>query len=238
MMSIHVTPLGDRALVLQQDTQGADGWKRMADLAWTLKQQAEAWVIDIVPAYETVTVLYDPAMLWREIERGPEADVLLPYQLAEQKLRRLIENGKTASEWGGKGRRFDLPVYYGGQYGPDLEESAERSGLSAAEFVEEHSRAEYTVAMIGFMPGFPYMSGLPDMLEQPRKAAPRSIVPAGSVGIAGKQTGIYPLATPGGWQIIGYTPILMFDKERSEPVLLRAGDRVRFIPVSGGDVRI
>ncbi|WP_201006441.1 5-oxoprolinase subunit PxpB [Paenibacillus glycanilyticus] len=237
-MSVHVTPLGDRALVLQQDTQGADGWKQMADLAWTLKQQAEAWVVDIVPAYETVTVLYDPARLWREIEQGPEAAVLLPYQLAERKLRDLIENGKAASERGGKGRRFDLPVYYGGQYGPDLEESAESSGLTAAEFVEEHSRVEYTVAMIGFMPGFPYMSGLPENLEQPRKAVPRAIVPAGSVGIAGKQTGIYPLASPGGWQIVGYTPIHMFDKERSEPVLLRAGDRVRFIPVTGGDFRL
>ncbi|TCN00779.1 inhibitor of KinA [Paenibacillus sp. BK033] len=237
-MTVNVLPLGDRALVLQQETRGALGWKQMADLAWMLKQRAEAWVIDIVPAYETVTVLYDPATLWREIEQGPEADILLPHQLAERKLRELVENEKTASERDGKVRRFDLPVYYGGHYGPDLEESAERSGLSAAEFVEEHSRVEYTVAMIGFMPGFPYMSGLPEKLEQPRKDVPRSVVPAGSVGIAGRQTGIYPLATPGGWQIIGYTPISMFDKERIEPVLLRAGDRVRFIPVSGGEGRL
>lgn len=233
IMSIQVTPLGDRAIVLQQDdTAGADGWKQMADLAWKLKLQAEAWMIDIVPAYETVTVLYDPALLWLEIENGPEPGSLLPYQLAERKLTALMEDGRAAAEREIQGRRIDLPTYYGGKHGPDVEESAARSGLTADQFIEEHSKVEYTVAMIGFMPGFPYLSGLPEKLEQPRKSAPRAVVPAGSVGIAGKQTGIYPLATPGGWQIIGYTPIVMFNKERREPVLLRAGDRIRFIPVS------
>jgi TIGR00370 family protein len=230
-MPIQIIPLGDRAIVLQQaGMAGVDGWKRMADLAWALRQQAEAWLIDIVPAYETITVLYDPVLLWREIENGPEANSLLPYQLAERKLSAFLEDGRTAAEREVQGRRIDLPVYYGGKYGPDLEESAARAGMTAEDFIKEHSKVEYTVAMIGFMPGFPYLSGLPEKLEQPRKSVPRAIVPAGSVGIAGKQTGIYPLATPGGWQIIGYTPIAMFNKERSEPVLLRAGDRIRFIP--------
>lgn len=234
-MAVRITPLGDQAIVLQREhAAGADAWKQMADLAWTLRQQAEAWIIDIVPAYETVTVLYEPALLWREIESGPEADSLLPHQLAERKLKAFMED-RAAAELAVQGRKMDLPTYYGGSYGPDLEESAARSGMTAARFIEEHSKVEYTVAMIGFMPGFPYLSGLPEKLEQPRKSVPRAVVPAGSVGIAGKQTGIYPLATPGGWQIIGYTPIAMFNKERSEPVLLRAGDRVRFVPVDGGE---
>ncbi|MCM3628946.1 5-oxoprolinase subunit PxpB [Paenibacillus glycanilyticus] len=235
-MTVQVTPLGDRAIVLKQDdAAGAAGWKQMADLAWALEQQGEAWIIEIVPAYETVTVVYDSALLWREIEIGPEADSLLPYQLAERRLRLLIKNGRTAAERDVQGRRIDLPTYYGGEYGPDLEESAARAGMTASRFIEEHSKAEYTVAMIGFMPGFPYLSGLPEKLEQPRKPVPRAVVPAGSVGIAGKQTGVYPIATPGGWQIIGYTPIAMFNKERKDPVLLRAGDRIRFIPISGGE---
>ncbi|GLX67542.1 5-oxoprolinase subunit PxpB [Paenibacillus glycanilyticus] len=235
-MGVQVTPLGDRALVIRQDdVEGADGWRLMADLAWTLQQVAEAWIVDVVPAYETVTVLYEPAFLWREIENGKEADRLLPYELAERKLRIHIENRSAVGKRAAAARRFELPVYYGGSYGPDLEEAATRSGLSVEQFIKEHSSVEYTVAMIGFMPGFPYLSGLPEVLEQPRKSAPRAVVPAGSVGIAGKQTGIYPIATPGGWQIIGYSPAVLFDKERSEPVLLRAGDRVRFIPIGGGE---
>ncbi|CAM3413471.1 5-oxoprolinase subunit PxpB [Paenibacillus lupini] len=231
-MTVQLTPLGDRAVVVQlEQAAGADGWRQMADFAWALRQQAEGWIVDVVPAYETVTVLYDPSVLWQEIGKGSETQDLVPYELAERKLRGFIARGILDSDREIQSRQIDIPTYYGGRYGPDLLESAARSDLTADQFIEEHAKADYTVAMIGFMPGFPYLSGLPQQLEQPRKSVPRAVVPAGSVGIAGKQTGIYPLATPGGWQLIGYTPIVLFDKERSEPVLLRAGDRIRFIPM-------
>lgn len=231
-MSFQLTPLGDRAVVVQlEQAEGADGWRQTADFAWALRQQAEGWIVDIVPAYETVTVLYDPSLLWQEIGKDSDKQDLVPYELAERKLRGLIASGILEMEREIRSRQIDIPTYYGGRYGPDLLESAARSGLTADQFIEEHAKTEYSVAMIGFMPGFPYLSGLPQQLEQPRKSAPRAAVSAGSVGIAGKQTGIYPLTTPGGWQIIGYTPIVLFDKDRSEPVLLRAGDRIRFIPM-------
>lgn len=128
-------------------------------------------------------------------------------------------------------RVVEIPVCYGGAYGPDLTASAARSGMSEADFVALHCSVPYQVAMIGFMPGFPYLTGMPQAISQPRRPAPRSSVPAGSVGIAGGQTGIYPLTSPGGWQLIGRTPLRLFDPTLSEPSLLRAGDTLRFVPL-------
>jgi KipI family sensor histidine kinase inhibitor len=129
-------------------------------------------------------------------------------------------------------RIVDIPVCYGGEFGPDLDEVAELCGLAADEVVALHVGGEYLAYMIGFAPGFPYLGGLPDKLAVPRKAVPRLRVPAGSVGLAGQQTGIYPLASPGGWQIIGRTPIRLFTPERMPPTLLQAGDIVRFRVIS------
>jgi allophanate hydrolase subunit 1 len=129
-------------------------------------------------------------------------------------------------------RTVDIPVCYGGEFGPDLDEVAELCGLTAVEVVALHAGGEYLAYMIGFAPGFPYLGGLPDQLVVPRKAAPRLHVPAGSVGLAGKQTGVYPQDSPGGWQIIGRTPIRLFTPERTPPTLLQAGDVVRFRAIS------
>ena len=131
-------------------------------------------------------------------------------------------------------REVSVPVVYGGEYGPDLGEIARHSGLSEKQVVELHSSVEYVVWFLGFQPGFPYFGGLPEQLAMPRRAEPRLLVPAGSVGIGGAQTGIYPLATPGGWQLLGRTPLALFDPKRKEPVLLRSGDRVRFVPQKEG----
>jgi inhibitor of KinA len=125
----------------------------------------------------------------------------------------------------------ELPVCYGGEFGPDLEEVAARCGLSAAEVMARHSTAEYRVYMLGFSPGFPYLGGLDPAIAAPRRETPRLRVPAGSVGIAGMQTGIYPQESPGGWQIIGRTPGRLFRPDRAEPCLLGPGDRLRFVPV-------
>ena len=132
-------------------------------------------------------------------------------------------------------RYWDPPsALYGGEDGPDLANVARHSGLTEKQVVELHASVEYVVWFLGFQPGFPYLGGLPERLAMPRHAEPRLRVPAGSVGIGGAQTGVYPLATPGGWQLLGRTPLALFDPMRQEPVLLRAGDRVRFVPQKEG----
>jgi KipI family sensor histidine kinase inhibitor len=132
-------------------------------------------------------------------------------------------------------RTVEIPVCYGGEYGPDLERVATHAGRSAREVTTLHAGADYVVHAIGFSPGFPYLGGLPSELATPRRATPRPRVPAGSVGIGGTQTGIYPLESPGGWNLIGRTPRRLFDAARTEPALLRAGDRVRFRAVEAGE---
>ncbi|HLZ52796.1 MAG TPA: 5-oxoprolinase subunit PxpB [Candidatus Acidoferrum sp.] len=126
----------------------------------------------------------------------------------------------------------EIPVCYGGEYGPDLEDVAERHGMTVKRAIELHVSATYTVYFLGFVPGFAYLGELPKELATPRLPTPRKIVPPGSVGIAGNQTGVYPVATPGGWRLLGRTPAVMFQPERSEMSLLSIGDRVRFVAIS------
>jgi inhibitor of KinA len=128
-------------------------------------------------------------------------------------------------------RRISIPVYYGGEYGPDLAYVADYHHISVEEVIAIHSGTDYQVYMMGFMPGFPYLGGMNPAIATPRLATPRSKVPSGSVGIAGEQTGVYPLESPGGWQIIGRTPQRLFDLERDPPFLLAPGDVVRFVPL-------
>ena len=129
-------------------------------------------------------------------------------------------------------RQMDIPVCYGGEYGPDLSDVSAMHGLSPAQIIDLHASATYIVYFLGFVPGFAYLSGLPEALVTPRLTTPRPRVPAGSVGIAGSQTGVYPFASPGGWRLLGRTPINMFRRDRSGMTFLSIGDRVRFIPIS------
>ncbi len=129
------------------------------------------------------------------------------------------------------GRTVEIPVVYGGESGPDLEDVARYAGMAPERVVELHASAQYLVYFLGFSPGFPYLGGLPAALAVPRLEAPRTRVPAGSVAIGGGQTGIYPVESPGGWRIIGRTPLLMFDSRQDPPALLAMGDRLRFVPV-------
>ena len=130
-------------------------------------------------------------------------------------------------------RRVEIPVCYEGEFGPDLAEVGSLHGMTAAQAIELHASVEYLVYFLGFVPGFAYLGELPEALVTPRLAAPRRKVPAGSVGIAGHQTGVYPFATPGGWRLIGRTPVTMFQAEREGLSLLSIGDRVKFTPISG-----
>jgi KipI family sensor histidine kinase inhibitor len=127
------------------------------------------------------------------------------------------------------GRQIEVPVSYGGDNGPDLDDVARHTGLTPAEVVQQHTEGEYIVYLLGFLPGFAFLGGLAPALATPRRAEPRTAVPAGSVGIGGEQTGVYPLVSPGGWQLIGHTSVRLFDPQAAEPTLLRPGDRVRFV---------
>ncbi|MBW7474437.1 5-oxoprolinase subunit PxpB [Paenibacillus oenotherae] len=224
-----VEPLGDRALVVRLgDCKAPADPQMMADTAELLRIVGPEWMEDAVSAYDTVTIVYDPVKVLASMSEA-ERSLRLPYEQTIAQVESLLH--REHKHAAGRPRLIDIPVCYGGAYGPDLQEAAERAELSVQSFVELHASPEYTVAMIGFMPGFPYLTGLPRELSQPRKASPRSRVPAGSVGIAGGQTGIYPFSSPGGWQLIGRTPMELFRSAEEEPSLLRAGDRIRFVPI-------
>jgi KipI family sensor histidine kinase inhibitor len=169
---------------------------------------------NVHPGYASVLVSFDPL----EIEaRALEARIREAAGAAE-------EQAPAAT------RLVEIPVQYGGEAGPDLEDVARLHGLSVEEVVAIHSGAEYLVYFLGFSPGFPYLGGMPEAIATPRLARPRRMVPAGSVAIGGSQTGVYPVASPGGWRLIGRTPLELFRADRNPPTLLEMGDRVRFVP--------
>ncbi|ELY2796117.1 5-oxoprolinase subunit PxpB [Cronobacter dublinensis] len=186
---------------------------------WGLVQRLEAVpaVVEVIPGMNNITVmLREPGtMALDAIERlqrwWEESEAILP-----------------------DARRIEIPVVYGGDGGPDLADVARHAGLSEKQVVEKHSQVDYVVYFLGFQPGFPYLGGLAPELATPRRAEPRLSVPAGSVGIGGSQTGIYPLPTPGGWQIIGHTPLALFNPQKNPPGLLAPGDTVRFVPQPEG----
>ncbi len=175
-----------------------------------------------VPAYATLSIFFDPLQVIKSADL-PGKDCFEKVSFYLQKLK-----NQPVKEVPALVDTITIPVCYGGTFGPDLEEVASLHNLTAEEVISLHTSAIYKVYMIGFVPGFAYLGGMPDLLETPRKPAPRKAVPAGSMGIAGKQTGIYPLETPGGWQIIGRTPITMFNAEKEQPILLKSGDQVVF----------
>jgi inhibitor of KinA len=186
-------------------------------------------LVDTVPAYTTLSVFFDPVQVFNH--KGLPGNTC--FEKVSGYLRQLKEDKHRAPFFDGV--VISIPVCYGGALGPDLEDVAVYHQLSTDEVIALHSAAIYTVFMIGFIPGFAYMGGLNDLLETPRRASPRKAVPAGAVGIAGKQTGIYPLQTPGGWQIIGQTPLKLFDIRRNPPGLLKAGNRIKFEPMNPAD---
>jgi len=178
-----------------------------------------------VPAYTTLSIFYDLLLVISSDLPGRNG-----FEKVSDYLKSLVSKNQMAiSE---VPDLVTLPVFYGAAFGPDLEEVSGMTNFSVEEVINLHCAATYKVYMIGFVPGFAYLGGMDERLASPRKLKPRASVPAGSVGIAGKQTGIYPFETPGGWQIIGQTPLKMFDANRSQPSLLKAGDEVKFRSVS------
>ena len=214
-----LSPLGDAAVVLDLGPEIDEAaFARILALATALESNPPAGVTDVVPAFTTVTVFYD-------IARAGGYGQLC----AELKAR--AERAASRPPFAA-GRLIEIPVCYLDEFAPDLPQVAAHAGLAVNDIIALHSGVEYRVQAIGFVPGFPYLGGLPARLHTPRRATPRTQVPAGSVGIGGALTGVYPLATPGGWNLIGHTPLALFRTQEDPPALLRTGDRVKFKPIS------
>ena len=220
-MGLYPKPLyfymGDRGLLLEfGDEISLEINEKVRRMALTLQAVAIEGIIETIPTYRSLLILYNPLILSIEdlkkrLEGMEEGLGQSPFP--EPKLTR-------------------IPVVYGGYYGPDLDDVAKFCQITPEEVVRFHCSKPYHIYMIGFMPGYPYMGELPEALVTPRLKTPRLSVPAGSVAIAQRQTGIYPMESPGGWQIIGQTPVQLFDPEKEHPVLLQMGDLVQFYPIT------
>jgi KipI family sensor histidine kinase inhibitor len=217
----RIYPAGDAALIIEMGRQiDLQINRQVHHLAGLLTQAKLPGIGEAVPAYASLLVHYDPAVL----------DYAAARRWIEERASQL-DSAPVSDP-----RRVDIPTVYGGKYGPDLAFLAEYHHIPVETAIQLHSSAVYTVYMMGFTPGFPYLGELPEGLATPRLESPRTRVPAGSVGIAGSQTGVYPIDSPGGWRIIGYTPLRLFEPQREPPALLAAGDQVRFIPISPQDL--
>jgi KipI family sensor histidine kinase inhibitor len=213
----HIRLNGDRGLLCEYgNTIDPEVNQTVRAMAQLLMQQPPKGVQSVVPAYRSLCLTYDPAAT----TPGAVKDHLAQME------------GRLTDASLSPPMVVEIPVCYGGKGGPDLAFVAEHAGLSEADVIRLHSAVDYPIYMIGFAPGFCYLGGLDERLSTPRLATPRTMVEAGSVGIANSQTGMYPSASPGGWQLIGRTPLRLFDPGRTNPFLYQPGDRIRFVPIS------
>ncbi len=217
-MSVSIYTIGDRGITLSIDGEiSLENQQKIWWIGKKIEEGEDASIIDIVPGMNNLTILLNP---YSNFDRNR----------LKQKLRQLWEDSKKnnfSQEMGGK--LLDVPVVYGGKKGPDLLEVAKQNHMTIDEVIKLHTAPIYTVYFIGFMPGFVYLGGLDSKIHTPRRSKPRMSIPAGSVGIGGAQTGVYPRESPGGWQIIGNTELLFFDRNRDKPSLFLPGDQLRFV---------
>lgn len=215
--AVSVVQDGDSSwLVVVGDVISPSISARVRALRRALEALHPVWLVETVPGYCSLGLIVRPLQVSRE--------------KVEELVSRAARSVGAAPSF--RPRTVTIPVCYGGAYGPDMQVVCQRSGLTEQEVVRRHSTAAYQCSMLGFLPGFPYLTGLDPQLATSRLATPRATVPAGSVGIAGEQTGVYPASSPGGWNIIGRTPLALFDPSREQPSLVQAGDTVRFFPIS------
>lgn len=221
----RIHPQGDHCLIVELGDRIDPVFNaRARALAAHLLEHPLPGVLDVVPAFTTVAVHYDPSAWWQP--PGPE----MPWRRLAHELSVALARTKFGRRE--TGRVVDIPVCYGGDFGPDLEEVAGARGLTTDEVIGLHATEAHFVYMLGFAPGHPYIGGLDRKLVMPRRTTPRVRVAKGSVAIARELTAIYPIDSPGGWNVIGRTPLPLFLPEQHPPCLLAAGDRVRFVPIS------
>jgi inhibitor of KinA len=224
---MEITPLGDSALLIRVAENFDDAPEEALSEVVATKRRLEAsqipGAIEITAAYTTVALFYDPI---GAIDAGAPVENVFGW--FEQRIQQALSQTPGSHDRRIETSLVEIPVCYETDFAPDLEEVARHAGIDSKEVVDLHCGGEYCVHCVGFTPGFPFLGGLPGKISTPRRDVPRKEIPAGSVAIGGKQTGIYPIKSPGGWNIIGRTPLRLFDPQKDPPALLRAGDRVRF----------
>jgi inhibitor of KinA len=215
--SLKYIPSGDAAFIIKAGNEiSVEVNQVIRKLLIRIEAERIPGITGIIPSYNELLIIYDP--------------FVTGYRDLLARLHSLEHDAETAVL--PETETIEVPVLYGGETGPDLAEVAEANRLTEEEVIHIHSSGHYLVYMLGFTPGFCYLGGMDDRIATPRKPSPRLKIPAGAVGIAGKQTGIYPIESPGGWQLIGGTPLKLFDPERNPEFLFQPGDFIRFVPVS------
>lgn len=225
-MEYELYPLGEDAVLIELGKEiNLETHQRVQMISGLLENHSPDWMTEYILAFTTITVFYDPFKITKACQ-----DHQLPYTYVCSQIRSLLETLQFKQNT--QPRVVEIPVCYGGELGPDLDIVASVNHLTPEEVIQIHTSSDYIVYMIGFAPGFPYIGGMSEKIAAPRKETPRLKIPERSVGIAGMQTGIYPIETPGGWQLIGRTPIQIFTPEANPPSLLRAGDKIKFTAIS------
>lgn len=218
MIDYRILDCGDRAVSVEFGDEISPGANALVHtLAVRLEKYCGKWIVETVPSFRSLLVIFDPIRIKRR------RAVALIGKICDC----LSDTGSKNSPR----RTILIPVCYGGEFGEDIEDVASMNGLTVDEVISIHSGTDYLIYMLGFLPGFPYLGGLDKRIETPRLESPRTKIDAGSVGIGGSQTGIYPLASPGGWRLIGRTPVKPYDSSRTPAVLYEAGDYIRFVPI-------
>ena len=213
---IKLLTAGDSSILLQfGNTIDPAINRKIAATVQLMREQHINGVTDVIPAFCSLLINYDPRVIsYEQIKGRMEALVKID-----------VSAGNTRK------RVFEIPVCYGGEYGPDIQNIADHAGMSVEEVIQIHTSRDYLIYMLGFLPGFTYLGGLDERIHTPRLANPRIRIPAGSVGSGGSQTGIYPMDSPGGWQLMGMTPVKTYDPDREVPILVEAGDYIRFVAI-------
>ena len=215
MENVRFLPCGDQAVTVEWGSTIDEHINRQVHaFARKVEALSHPAITEVVPTYRSATVHYRPEVL--------------SYEELKHLLAPLAQGSAEEAE---ELPVVEIPVCYGGEYGPDLLEVAQHCSLTPEEVIARHTAPTYRIYMLGFTPGFPYLGGLDPSIAAPRRKEPRIHIPAGSVGIAGEQTGVYPIVSPGGWQLIGRTPLRLFDPQKEQPILLSAGAGIRFVPI-------
>lgn len=222
MQNINILTAGDSSILIEFGKEiSPEINRKIKATVQLMKEQHIEGVVDVIPAFCSLLINYDPRVI--------------SYDEIRERMQNLVKvDAKSGEE---KKKIYEIPVCYGGEYGPDIENIAANAGLSVEEVIKIHSSRDYLIYMLGFLPGFCYLGGLDERIHTPRLANPRIKINAGSVGIGGSQTGIYPLDSPGGWQLMGMTPVKTYDPEREVPILVEAGDYIRFVPIDEAEYK-
>ena len=216
MQNVKILIAGDASILVEFGKEiNPEINRKIAATVQLMREQHIEGVVDVIPAFCSLLINYDPRVIG--------------YEEIKKRIKSLLKIEIKAGDE--RKRIFEIPVCYGGEFGPDIANIAEHAGLTEEEVIEIHSSRDYLIYMLGFLPGFCYLGGLDERIFTPRLANPRIKIDAGSVGIGGSQTGIYPLDSPGGWQLMGKTPVKTYDPDREIPILVEAGDYIRFVPI-------